>query len=104
MFEQSFLSNGKTRRSWTVLVAFGGQLIAIGILLASPLLFIDAPPVTQFTAMLLAPPPPPPPHLLWRPCKPRPGRRARPRASSTLASSQHQEQSRSKWRQSRISK
>ena len=61
MFEQSFLSNGKTRRSWTVLVAFGGQLIAIGILLASPLLFIDAPPVTQFTAMLLAPPPPPPP-------------------------------------------
>ncbi len=61
MFEQSFLSNGKTRRPWTVLVAFGGQLTAIGILVASPLFFVDAPPVTQFTAMLLAPPPPPPP-------------------------------------------
>lgn len=61
MFEQSFLSNGKTRRSWTVLVAFGGQLIAIGILVATPLFFVEAPPVTQFTAMLLAAPPPPPP-------------------------------------------
>ena len=61
MFEQSFLSNGKTRRPWTVLVAFGGQLLAIGILLASPLFFIEAPSVAQFTAMLLAPPPPPPP-------------------------------------------
>ena len=46
MFEQSFLSNGKTRRPWTVLVAFGGQLLLIGTLLAGPLLFIDAPPVT----------------------------------------------------------
>jgi len=61
VFEQSFLSNGMTRRPWTVVVAFGGQLIAIGILLASPLFFIEAPPVAQFTAMLLAPPPPPPP-------------------------------------------
>ena len=61
MFEQSFLSNGKTRRPWTVVVAFAGQLLAIGILLASPLFFIEVPPVTQFTSMLLAPPPPPPP-------------------------------------------
>lgn len=37
MFEQSVLSNGKTRRTWTVLVAFAGQLLAIAVLLASPL-------------------------------------------------------------------
>jgi periplasmic protein TonB len=61
MFEQCLLSNGKTRRPWTVLVAFAGQLLAIGILLASPFFFIEAPPVTQLTAMLLAPPLPPPP-------------------------------------------
>jgi hypothetical protein len=28
MFEQSVISNGKTRRTWTVLVAFAGQLLA----------------------------------------------------------------------------
>jgi len=65
MFEQSFLSNGKTRRPWTVLVAFAAELVAIGGLLVGPLLFIDSPPVKQLTAMLLvappAPPPPPPP-------------------------------------------
>ena len=61
MFEQSFLSNGRSRRPWTVLVAFAGQLLAVGILLASPLFFMEAPQVTQFRAMLLTPPPPPPP-------------------------------------------
>ena len=61
MFEQSFSSRGETRRTWSVLVAFAGQLLAIAILLASPLFFIEAPPVSQFTAILLAPAPPPPP-------------------------------------------
>ena len=61
MFEQSFVSNGKTRRSWTVLVAFGGQVVVIGLLLAIPMFFIESLPLTQFSSVLLAPPPPPPP-------------------------------------------
>ena len=61
MFEQSFVSNRKTRRSWTVLVAFGGQVVVIGLLLAIPMFFIDSLPITQFSSVLLAPPPPPPP-------------------------------------------
>jgi protein TonB len=61
MFEQSFLSNGKTRRTWTVVVAFGGQVLAICILVATPLFFIEAPSVTQLTTTWLAVPPPPPP-------------------------------------------
>lgn len=61
MFEQSFVSNGRRRRSWTVLVAFAGQVLAIGLLLAIPLFFVDSLPVAQFTSVLLAPAPPPPP-------------------------------------------
>jgi periplasmic protein TonB len=60
MFEQSFVSSGKTRRSWTVLVAFAGQVLAIGLLLAIPLLFVQSLPIAQFTSVLLAAPPPPP--------------------------------------------
>jgi protein TonB len=61
MFEQAFVSNGKTRRPWTVMVAFACQLLAVGVLLAIPLFFIDSLPVTPLTSVLLAPTPPPPP-------------------------------------------
>jgi periplasmic protein TonB len=61
MFEQSLVSSGKTRRSWTVLVALGGQLLAVGLLLAIPFFFIETLPVTQLSSVLLAPPPPAPP-------------------------------------------
>ncbi len=61
MFEQSFVSNGKTRQPWTVVVALAAQLAAIGLLLAIPLFFVESFPVTQFTSVLLAPSPPPPP-------------------------------------------
>jgi protein TonB len=61
MFEQSFVSNAKTRRSWTVLLAFAGQLLATGVLLAIPLFFVESLPLTQFSSVLLAPEPPPPP-------------------------------------------
>jgi protein TonB len=44
-----------------VVVALAGQLAAIGLLLAAPLLFVESLPVTQFTSVLLAPSPPPPP-------------------------------------------
>ena len=55
MFEQSFVSNAKTRRPWTVLLAFAGQLLAIGVLLAIPLFFVESLPLTQFSSVLLAP-------------------------------------------------
>lgn len=61
MFEQSFVSNGKTRRSWTVVVALAGQVLLIGALLAIPLFFVQSMPLAQFQSVLLAPPPPPPP-------------------------------------------
>ncbi len=62
MFEQSFVGTGKTRRPWTVVLAFAGQLLVIGALLAVPLFFIQSFPVTQLAdSILLAPAPPPPP-------------------------------------------
>ncbi len=65
MFDQTFVSNGKTRPWWTVLFALAGQLLAVGVLLAIPLLYVDTLPVTHLTGVLLAPmpplPPPPPP-------------------------------------------
>lgn len=62
MFEQSFVGTTKTRRHWTVLLAFAGQVLAIGALLTIPLFFIQSLPVTQLASnILLAPPPPPPP-------------------------------------------
>jgi protein TonB len=61
MFEQSFVTGGKTRRPWMVLLAFAGQLLGLGLLLAIPLLFVESLPVTHLTSVLLAPPPPPPP-------------------------------------------
>jgi len=62
MFEQCFLGDNRTHRTWTVVVAFGGQVLAICILVATPLFFIEAPSVTQLTTTwLTAPPPPPPP-------------------------------------------
>lgn len=61
MFEQSFISTAKTRKSWTVVVAFAGQILVIGALLAIPLLYVQSLPVAQMTSVLLAPPPTPPP-------------------------------------------
>jgi periplasmic protein TonB len=65
VFETTFVSNAETRRPWMVLVALAGQLLAVGALLAIPLLFVDSLPITQLTGVLLAPeppaPPPPPP-------------------------------------------
>jgi len=62
MFEQTFVDGvGKTNRTWTVLVSFGGQILAIGIAILIPMIYFDALPKTQLTAMFTAPPPPPPP-------------------------------------------
>ena len=62
MFEQTFVDGvGKTNRTWTVLATFAGQILAIGIAILIPMIYFDALPKTQLTAMFTAPPPPPPP-------------------------------------------
>jgi len=62
MFEQTFVEGvGKTNRTWTVLVSFMGQILAIGVAILIPMIYFDALPKTQLTAMFTAPPPPPPP-------------------------------------------
>lgn len=62
MFEQTFVEGvGKTNRTWTVLVSFLSQILAIGVAILIPMIYFDALPKTQLTAMFTAPPPPPPP-------------------------------------------
>jgi protein TonB len=61
MFEQMILSEPPTRKRWTVLLAFAGQIALIGILIVIPMLTVQALPLETLTAVLVAPPPPPPP-------------------------------------------
>jgi protein TonB len=62
MFEQTFVEGvGKTNRTWTVLVSFLGQIGLIGLGVLFPMIYFDALPRTQLTALFVAPPPPPPP-------------------------------------------
>jgi protein TonB len=61
MFEQTFVDGGKTRKSWTVLVSFIGQILVIVIAILIPMIYFDALPKSQLSSFLVAPPPPPPP-------------------------------------------
>lgn len=62
MFEQTLVSEGKTNLSWTVLVAFGGELVLVTTLVLIPLIYLQAlPRPLSANAISLAPPPPPPP-------------------------------------------
>jgi len=62
MFEQTFVDGvGKTNKTWTVLVSFCGQILAIGVAILIPMIYFDALPKTQLTSMFFVPPPPPPP-------------------------------------------
>ena len=61
MFEQSILQNGKSRRPWTIALALLLETAVIAVLLVIPLLYVQALPMHELTATLLAPPPPPPP-------------------------------------------
>jgi protein TonB len=62
MFEQTFVDGqGKTNRTWTVLVSFIGQIALIGVFILIPMIYFDALPRTQLTSFLVAPPPLPPP-------------------------------------------
>ncbi len=62
MFEQTFVDGvGKTKKTWTVMVAFAGQIGLIVVAVIVPMIYFDVLPKTQLTSMLVAPPPPPPP-------------------------------------------
>jgi len=62
MFEQSLVENqAGTRKVWTVIVSFVGQILLIGVMILLPMIYFDTLPSTQLTSFLVAPPPPPPP-------------------------------------------
>ncbi|HKW97037.1 MAG TPA: energy transducer TonB [Bryobacteraceae bacterium] len=61
MFEQTFIPRSKTRKPWTVLVAFIGELALVGVGVLVPLTFVQALPQEQLMTYLVAPTPPPPP-------------------------------------------
>jgi len=62
MFEQTFVDGvGKTKKTWTVMIAFAAQITLIVVAVIVPMIYFDVLPKTQLTSMLVAPPPPPPP-------------------------------------------
>jgi len=60
MFAQTFVE-GKTKKTWTVLVAFIGQIVLLIVAVILPMIYFDVLPKTTLQTMLIAPPPPPPP-------------------------------------------
>ena len=62
MFEQTFVDGeGKTNKSWTVVISTITQVGLVGVVLLIPLIYTEALPKTSLTSFLTAPPPPPPP-------------------------------------------
>jgi len=61
MFEQTFVSSGKTKKPVTVLMAFGIQTVLILVAVVIPMIWFDVLPTAQLQSFLVAPPPPPPP-------------------------------------------
>jgi len=61
MFEQTFVGGGKTKKSWTVLLAFGIQAVLIIVAVIIPMIWFEVLPSAQLQSFLVAPPPPPPP-------------------------------------------
>jgi protein TonB len=61
MFEQTFVEGGKTKKTWTVLVAFAGQIILITVFVILPMIYFEVLPSATLQSFLVAPPPPPPP-------------------------------------------
>ena len=60
MFAQTFVE-GKTKKTWTVMVAFIGQIVLLTVAVILPMIYFDVLPKTTLQTMLIAPPPPPPP-------------------------------------------
>jgi protein TonB len=60
MFAQTFVE-GKTKKTWTVMVAFIAQIVLLTVAVILPMIYFDVLPKTTLSTMLIAPPPPPPP-------------------------------------------
>ena len=60
MFEQTFVE-GKTKSTWTTLIAFGAQIVLMTVGVILPMVYYDVLPKTTLQSFLVAPPPPPPP-------------------------------------------
>jgi protein TonB len=60
MFEQTFVG-GKTKTTWTMMLAMLGQVVLVVIAVIIPMIYFDVLPSTSLTSYLVAPPPPPPP-------------------------------------------
>jgi protein TonB len=61
MFEQTFVGTGTTKKSWTVLMAFGIQIVLIVVAIIIPMIWFEVLPSATLSSFLVAPPPPPPP-------------------------------------------
>ena len=61
MFEQTFVQTGKTNTTWTVILSFAVQIVAITVLVILPLIYFAVLPSATLTSLITAPPPPPPP-------------------------------------------
>jgi periplasmic protein TonB len=61
MFEDVFVETGKTKKTWTVMVAFIFQIVLVVVAVLIPLIWFDYLPAATFASFLVAPPPPPPP-------------------------------------------
>ncbi|HSB15863.1 MAG TPA: energy transducer TonB [Bryobacteraceae bacterium] len=60
MFEQAFVEGvGRTRRPWTVVVSFMGQVGVVGVAVVLPLVYTEVLPRTQLVSLFFAPSPPP---------------------------------------------
>jgi len=60
MFAQTFVE-GKTKKTWTVMMAFIAQIVLLTVAVILPMIYFDVLPKTTLQTMLIAPPPPPPP-------------------------------------------
>src|SRR5262245_31262601 len=61
MFEQTFVGTASTKKSWTVLLAFGVQIVLIIVAIIIPMIWFEVLPSATLSSFLVAPPPPPPP-------------------------------------------
>ncbi len=61
MFAQTFVQTGRTKTTWTVVVATLIQVCLLGILIVIPMIYFDVLPAATLQSFLVAPPPPPPP-------------------------------------------
>jgi hypothetical protein len=52
MFEQSILTGGRTRKPWTVVVAFLGHVVLLGIAILIPLIHYQALPAPELASYL----------------------------------------------------